>query len=330
MKYLILKGCSGLGNRLHTLCSAIEYCQKSDRVLIVDWSDGQFGKRGENVFDKYFHINEIPTLIEISQIDNISNLTIYPTTWRGRLDSSLYELFVDSSSIFWGRYIGRFEPKGRISRLVSCWRVKESRVPRGVLSKLSDIFLDSCMTYGSNYEDSISEDIIIFADFIPKIDYAIFLKYISLKPDISQEIDRYQDRYQLSKDTIGVHVRDTDKSIGISIDKLFLEIDYLYTNNMKIFLATDNQNIERLFIQKYNHVVIYPKNLPTPNQKRGIHMWGIDHDDEEYNRSMFKDSIIDMWLLSKCEYLLYQGNSSFSVISKHLHKNQERVYDWQR
>ena len=40
-------------------------------------------------------------------------------------------------------------------------------------------------------------------------------------------------------------------------------------------------------------------------------MWGLDNSDEEYNTQMLKDSIMDMWLLSKCEFLLFQGSSSF-------------------
>jgi len=45
-KYLVLKGCAGLGNRLITLLKAIQYCKKTGRRLYVDWADGMFAGGG--------------------------------------------------------------------------------------------------------------------------------------------------------------------------------------------------------------------------------------------------------------------------------------------
>ena len=39
-KYLILKGCAGLGNRIFSILNAISYSKKTGRKLIIDWSDG--------------------------------------------------------------------------------------------------------------------------------------------------------------------------------------------------------------------------------------------------------------------------------------------------
>ena len=77
-KFLILKGCAGLGNRLITLCNAIEYSQKSNRTLLVDWSDGQFGVKGDNIFYKYFCLKEIQHIQSIEEIIDFHNLSYYP------------------------------------------------------------------------------------------------------------------------------------------------------------------------------------------------------------------------------------------------------------
>lgn len=45
MKYIVLKACAGLGNRLVTLSNAIDYSLKNNRTLYVDWSDGLFKRR---------------------------------------------------------------------------------------------------------------------------------------------------------------------------------------------------------------------------------------------------------------------------------------------
>lgn len=53
-KRIVIKGFAGLGNRLRTIASGIEYAQKTNRKVIIDWSDGMFAEEGINAFDKYF------------------------------------------------------------------------------------------------------------------------------------------------------------------------------------------------------------------------------------------------------------------------------------
>ena len=38
-KYILLKGYEGFGDRLENLLQTISYCRKTNRVLVVDWSD---------------------------------------------------------------------------------------------------------------------------------------------------------------------------------------------------------------------------------------------------------------------------------------------------
>ena len=54
-KYLLVKGCAGLGNRIFQL-SLLNYCIKNNRRLVIDWSDGIL-KKGEDVFKDFFHID---------------------------------------------------------------------------------------------------------------------------------------------------------------------------------------------------------------------------------------------------------------------------------
>ena len=80
----------------------------------------------------------------------------------------------------------------------------------------------------------------------------------------------------------------------------------------------------------FKNVLTLQKDLPDPIEGRGIHMWGIDNLDEAYKSKMIKSSIMDMWLLSRCKTLFYQGNSSFSRISHLLHSNKNLCYDWEK
>ena len=49
-KYILVKGSSGLGNRILVLSSAILYGQISGRQVFVDWRDGTYGEPKTNFF----------------------------------------------------------------------------------------------------------------------------------------------------------------------------------------------------------------------------------------------------------------------------------------
>ena len=70
-----------------------------------------------------------------------------------------------------------------------------------------------------------------------------------------------------------------------------------------------------------------PKLMPDV-KSGGMHLWAKYNDQLHEAGRILEESVMDMWLLSKCEYLLYQGNSTFSLISKTLHSNKNKVVDW--
>lgn len=82
-KYLVLKGCAGLGNRFITLMKAINYAKMSGRTLYVDWSDGMFGALGKNAFSEYFDIKGIKCC-DIEEVMNAyhAGASCYPSKIR--------------------------------------------------------------------------------------------------------------------------------------------------------------------------------------------------------------------------------------------------------
>lgn len=54
MKTITVKGVAGLGNRIFTLANALEIASKSNRSVLVDWSDGQIYPKGLDSFSTYF------------------------------------------------------------------------------------------------------------------------------------------------------------------------------------------------------------------------------------------------------------------------------------
>lgn len=96
----------------------------------------------------------------------------------------------------------------------------------------------------------------------------------------------------------------------------------------KIFLSTDNKKVEELFFREFGEqLVVYPKFIPK-EEKQGIHNWAKKNNDELLKERMAREAFLDMFILAKTEYLLYQFGSTFSEISKVFHKDRSKCMNW--
>lgn len=331
-KYVLVKGVAGLGNRLYTIAEAMDYADKSNRKLFVDWSDGQFGKSGENVFYDYFtlHIQE-NNLAKYASISD-PNLTVYPSSYQGKLNLSLYELF------FHKTYLG----EGVIKKLLikffkvyetGYWKLNTSTQKA---KSLWAYFIDSRrkenLKMGSTLPIGLKQDVVVFADFVPTAKEDSLRSLIVLNRPLVLKIEKYKNRWGLDQGVLGVHIRFTDKKPDKALNILFEKITNLQKSQQiqGFFLATDSEFALQLFKNTFKNVHYLLKPIPSGSEKEGIHRVNYARDENRMEKKqMLEDSILDMWLLSRCEYLFYQGNSSFSRISKILHKDEAKSFDWQ-
>ena len=344
-KFLVLKGCAGLGNRLFTIIDALDYCISTNRKLIVDWSDGQFSEKFSNVFDEFFTINH--PLKHSGSLDDICKSNdCFPKIWCDKLKHSVYDIYDCGTP---KKYLNYIPFSNYISyRNTQLWvhnhliekygldeidHKKNLSFGQNVLKRIASYgligMLDSKnMSFGQNLSNKISNEVLIYADFIPDLKSPQLVKYIKLEKKIEMEIETWINKNKLHENSIGLHVRSTDKKPNSDINKL---ISYVTTisNDKKIFLSTDNIQVEKLVKKRMKNVFTYPKVLPIINPGRGLHTWGIDNSNEEFKKENLRTSIFDMWILSKCKTLFYQGNSSFSVFSKLIHNNKQNCIDWQ-
>ena len=82
MKYLIVKGASGFGDRLQSLKMCIEYAKKHNLQIYVDWSDPIWSHNGES-FYTYFKLVNVPVLNSIDDIPQ--DATVFPSVWKEHL-----------------------------------------------------------------------------------------------------------------------------------------------------------------------------------------------------------------------------------------------------
>ena len=82
MKYLVIKGWLGFGDRLESLKMGIKYALDHDLKVYVDWTDCMWS-HGNESFYTYFKLVNIPQLESLDEIPD--DATVYPSFWKGQL-----------------------------------------------------------------------------------------------------------------------------------------------------------------------------------------------------------------------------------------------------
>ena len=83
MKYLLVKGWLGFGDRLECLKMCVKYALQYKRAILVDWSDSIFSHSDES-FYTYFSL-KMPTF----KLPLDSSLSVYPSYWKDKLDMKI-------------------------------------------------------------------------------------------------------------------------------------------------------------------------------------------------------------------------------------------------
>ncbi|NET11883.1 MAG: tetratricopeptide repeat protein [Okeania sp. SIO1H6] len=276
-KYIICKGKAGLGNRLYTLSHAIKYAKQMNRKLIVEWNDCYYSSHPDkNVFYDYFHLINLDSSYRNSyDIPDYKKLSVAPLMWKKHLTKP-------TNAVLHGRLL---------------WKLKDEYYGQRATIVTSKKY---------------AEDIVVFTAHNPPLIQENLLEHVRLQPNLEKIIDEFVINYFSSK-VVGLHVRWTDKKPNQKIDILFDLVDSILDKefNVKIYIATDNIEIIDKFQKKYGNLVIFRQKWFPASSGETLHHAHQKRPVEE----IFFDALIGMFLLSRCNYLIYQDNSSFSHIS---------------
>jgi hypothetical protein len=86
MKYLVVKGWLGFGDRLESLKMCVYYAQQNNLKIYVDWTDSTWTHGGES-FYTYFNLVNMPVLNSLDEIPE--DATYYPKYWKGNIKTPL-------------------------------------------------------------------------------------------------------------------------------------------------------------------------------------------------------------------------------------------------
>ena len=296
-RYVLAKGCYGMGNRILSLLEAIVFARLTNRQLIVDWSDPVFSDDGSNVFPRFFILSGATY-----STAELADASVTPRVWQGHIHETAYEL-----------------------------KASFTLDPTNLAGALS---VDaSTLAY--------EEDVVVIADW--DFDYNALLPHLNqlpdhvqglgkgpllrgllsdnlrLQPRIRDRVDAFK-KSHFTRPVIGVHVRQTDNTTpinmrrgpAVSLGSYAPILDRLVANNREalVFLASDNQDVLAAYRAQYPLVVATEKwyssdprvgrhpDLACPDRPR-----------------MGEDALVDMYLLSECDWYVYSARSSFGRVA---------------
>lgn len=309
-KYLVLKGASGLGNRMLSALTAVMYARLTGRRLIADWSDAVYSDDGSNVFSRFFvgpsfrHGDDVPLTDSVT-----------PAIWRGHLHESVPEL----------RRRYRHLTRGRIRRDATArtrWRLLSS-VDLTRLEHPEEL----AVIWGPNQRINLLRPHFRgeFAELSRMSTQAILSQLLAeellLHPRIQARVDEIRTRH-LEGPTVGVHLRVSDQRVRV--EAILSELDALLARepDLRIFAATDNIEAKEMMERRYPGVITAPHWYPPPGEP--LHL-----SDERPDRvESGVESLVDLYLLGGCDYLVGDTTSSFTRVARLLMgARQENVID---
>lgn len=102
MKYLVVKGWLGFGDRLESLKMAVAYAQKYNLKIYVDWTDSMWS-HGDETFYTYFKLC-MPSLESLDDIPE--DATFHPPYWKDHIKEPLTQQLLNSDKGTLGLNLG--------------------------------------------------------------------------------------------------------------------------------------------------------------------------------------------------------------------------------
>jgi hypothetical protein len=94
MKYLVVKGWLGFGDRMESLQMAVKFALDHKLQIYVDWRDSMWS-HGDCDFYTYFKLINIPILNSLDDIPK--DATVFPAFWKEKLDQQLSTEFFNAN-----------------------------------------------------------------------------------------------------------------------------------------------------------------------------------------------------------------------------------------
>jgi hypothetical protein len=284
-RYLVLKGLSGLGNRLGALCRALLLARAAGRTLVVDWNDWMYSPDRKDVFHRLFDAPSTPRVGMIPQ-----HLAVAPAIWTGSLDKSI-DWILDRHGI----------PYGDATRdRLSIDRHGDPPEPVAVFCDWSfggdEAPVPEILRQHVRPAARLAERAAAFA--------ARHLGALTIGVHARQSDN-------MSARTIGTH------GVSVAAIEATLADRLRAAPDATVFLATDNRAVLEHLRAHHPRVVSTPKWYP---RAAGERMHGNASSPDKL--AVAEEALVDLLLLARCDELVYSSAASFGRYAAHLSRGR--------
>lgn len=300
-KFLIVKGVAGLGNRMLGALTGILYARLSGRRLIVDWSDRTYSNNGSNAFPQFFLCKSSGSMDEIPATG-----TVCPSVWQNRLNEFATNMRTPykNNTEFWQKTSIDITKLDYDEDILVMWAYHEK----------VDLLRDYFKGPYDKLRQMSKEEILSM----------LLQEDLLLQPRIHSMVTKFKNK-EFSGKTVGVHIRYSDHRASLFAILKKLNTLLKHESDLRVFLATDNMQIKKMFEENYPGVITTPHWYPKPGSRI--------HDNRSCPDTLESgiESLIDLYLLAECDYLIIDSSSSFSYLANLLSKTDaSKVFDVSR
>jgi len=159
----------------------------------------------------------------------------------------------------------------------------------------------------------------------------LFYKHFKIKEDILNEINSYYELNLKNKITLGCQIRlgDMVKTHDVTnIDGYWnkiLEILKEEPQIEQIFLATDDDEAIEYLNERSHIPIIYQKNIYRTSSPLPYDRLNSERENHGYN--LCREVLVDILLLTKCDYFLRAKLSAVSSVTTILSENIKKIYN---
>ncbi len=291
-KTLVVRASGGLSNRLQAVICGLAYCLLTERAICVDWRDGLYSDDFSNVFPLWFSVDKMQSIAFHDLLTRYQNgSSIHPPFWQDWIHEPIAIEYMfatnehatpsnrEKTSI-------KLEDINRTEDILIFWdwsiKAMQPLIPK----------LKAKFTHLANVDD---------AD-IPRY---LLKKYLRPLPSIVNEVDNFFIKH-FESPPVGIHIRHTD--LQSPIPNLLNKLRELVAND-KVFLCTDNAQVEKMVCRLFPRTVVRNKIYQGTNVPLHSYVEGISNVQKGY------EAILDMLILARCKHIIHYDRSSFARIS---------------
>jgi len=287
-RFLLIKAKGGLGNRILSAVTGLVYADLTGRVPVIDWRDGAYADAGVNTYPLLF---QSPLDLHPESLEQLED--VVPHIWRGNLHEQPTTMIArnnpksHSNPFIYRKYCVDLSRPNTANMLAVYW----SYLPK--LRRLRKLMAQNPYFSGRREDE-------IFKEYLDR--------YFTPNERVLSAVKSLL--ATRTRPIIGVHVRYTDLTVPLSEVHKAIRKSLKELPDASIFLATDNDRIQEEIQQSYSRVFSLEKWFAPDGQAIHHNMAAPNMLEEAEN------ALIDMWMLSHCDRLIFSMRSTFSYASR--------------